>query len=151
MKSLLIISITALFFNATTPNEQAKKFCDCLKAADAKKTEQEKNVAKKKCLELDEKLRAEFGEDKASKQAYVKQCETCMSEISDAKYGIAFNETKTYQEKIDDVCGCFKKANKANDMSYKMLCSKLQSRYAKTFEVDSVKRNFNVSINLNCQ
>jgi hypothetical protein len=74
-----------------------------------------------------------------------------MSEISDAKYGIDFNEAKTYQEKIDDVCGCFKKANKTNDMSYKMQCSKLQSRYAKTFEVDSVKRNFNVSINLNCQ
>ncbi|MES2837095.1 MAG: hypothetical protein V4667_06215 [Bacteroidota bacterium] len=151
MKSLLIITITALFFNATPPTEQSKKFCDCLKAADAKKTEQEKNTAKKKCLELDEKLREEFGEDKTTKQAYVKECETCMSAISDAKYGIAFSETKTYQEKIDDVCGCFTKATKANDMSYKMQCSKLQSRYAKTFEVDSVKRNFNKTINLNCQ
>lgn len=149
MKTLLLISFAALFFNATTPEEQSKKFCDCLKTAEAKKTEPEKNAAKKKCLELDEKLRTEIGEDKEAKQKYIKSCETCMNELADARYGIVFNAEKTYQEKLDDVCNCFKTAN--TDMSYKMQCSKLQSRYAKTFEVDSIKRSFNIHINTNCQ
>jgi hypothetical protein len=152
MKTLLFICAFALFGNIkVTPEDQAKKFCDCLKAAEGKKTEEEKTVAKRACLQLDEKLMAELNGTQESKKAYKEKCNECMTVMADEKQGIKFDAAKSTEEKTKDVCGCMTKAKETNDRRSFMYCSQLQSRYAKTISEDSLRMKFNQNINLNCQ
>jgi len=131
----LIFLVFVLNFSLlANPAKKSEEMCSCLKIAKASNLDKDK----KKCLTLREKHVKALKKGSADYDTYLKSLTVCENQMSDAK---PIDPNLSFEEKVAEVCDCFKTSAK----SQRMLCFKLQSDYGKTIEDPEKKKEFNLS------
>jgi hypothetical protein len=140
LRSFYILVLFLSFSNFLIAGTESEDMCKCLSKAYASK----KKSDSKACLVLQEKHAKKLKDGSEHHNLYKAEVLECEKKITSADSENPANNSKTYDEKVKEVCECFDTTSKQGKRP--MPCFKLQDDYSKT--VGDKKTDFIKETNL---